>query len=472
MKYILSIMLIFILVACSEKDDTVTSISGLIQNPTHDHIYVSGSGQRTDTLIIQDDGSFHSRIDVNKPKLMVFEHPPEYQTFYVKPGDSLSFRLNTFDFDGSLVFSGDSSEENNFLMDVYLMNEANNDLILSYYKIPADVFIDKTDSIKANRMRKLRELHKKHHFSEDFMDIAKKSINYEYYDIRERYAFLLKKYFPKKARSMDDGFFEYRKSVDFNDAELISHFGYLRFLDDHLKNLSIKNCPEADKRSKKTCFDLTSFNNIHRRLKLVDSIFSNDTLKKKFLGRFFEQEMVHVSTQEQLEKATKLLDGINIGKEKKQVLKSFFAFHKNFIVGKKIDELPLKNHDEDTVKVGQFTDKPYTAIHVWSLSMPMMNKNRFELINRMREKHDDINFIGINVDPDNYNLWQQNVDQYGLTRHHELQTVNSPNYEHFNYYLNRFTLIDDNGKVIATEVLNTDNDIREFIISNTQKKPE
>jgi len=472
MKYFSTIILIFIFVACSEKDDTVTCISGLIQNPTHDHIFVSEGGQRTETLTIQDDGSFHSRIDVNKPKLMVFEHPPDYQTFYVTPGDSLSFRLNTFDFDGSLVFSGDSSEENNFLMDMYLMNEANNDLILSYYKIPADVFSDKTDSIKAYRIKKLEELHKKHHFSEDFMDIAKKSINYEYYDIRERYAFLLKKYFLKKANSMDDGFFEYRKSVDFNDAELISHFGYLRFLDDHLKNLSIKNCSEADKQSKKTCFDLTSFNNIHRRLKLVDSIFNNEKLKKKFLGRFFEQEMVHISTKEQLKKATKLLDNVNIGKDKKQKLESFFNFHKNFIVGKKIDQLTLKNHDKDTVKVGHFTDKPHTAIHVWSLSMPMMNKNRFKLIKRMRKKHDDINFIGINVEPDNYNLWQQNVTQYGLTRQHELQTVSSPNYELFNYYLNRFTLIDKNGKVIATEGLNTDNDIREFILNNTQKKPE
>jgi len=104
--------------------------------------------------------------------------------------------------------------------------------------------------------------------------------------------------------------------------------------------------------------------------------------------------------------------------------------------------------------------------------MPMMNKNRFKLIKRMRKKHDDINFIGINVEPDNYNLWQQNVTQYGLTRQHELQTVSSPNYELFNYYLNRFTLIDKNGKVIATEGLNTDNDIREFILNNTQKKPE
>ena len=458
-----------ILISCSESDGLRTSVSGLIQNPTHDHIYLSDGGSILDTITLASDGSFSSTVDVNKPKFMVFEHPPEYQTFYIQPGDSLSFRLNTFDFDRSLVFTGDSSEENNFLMDMYLMNEANNDLILSYYKIPADVFMDKTDSIKTNRMRKLEELHKKNDFSDDFMDIAKKSINYEYYDIRERYAFLLKKYFPKKARSIGDDFFEYRENVNFNDAELISHFGYLRFLDDYLKNRSVKNCLGTEERSKKACFDLNSFDNIHRRLQLVDSIFDHEILKEKFLGRFFEQELVHVSTKDQLESALALLATAKIDNKKEQDLKRFIQFHKKFIIGENIDKLPLKNHNEDTVRISDFTDKPYTAIHVWSCNMPLMNKNRFDLINKMREKYEDINFIGINIDHSNYKLWQKNVSEHELTRHHELQAVNTPNSKYYNYYLNRFTLIDHEGKVIAADVLNTDNDIKEFITSNTKK---
>jgi hypothetical protein len=401
---------------------------------------------------------------------MVFKHPPEYQTFFIQPGDSLSFRLNTLDFDESLVFNGDSSVENNFLMNMYLMNEDNNELILSYYKISPDVFVDKTDSIKSKRIKKLKELDRENDFCNEFLEIAKKSINYEFYDIRERYVFLLKKYFPKKAELIDDSFFDYRKSVNYNDADLISHFGYLRFLDDYLKNKSVDKCIENKENEQQACFELNSFNNIHERLKLVDSIFEHQDLKKKFLERFFAQEFVYASTKNQLDSALKLLNQAEIDAERKKELIEFGKFHEKFIVGQKIDQLPLKNHNKDTVRVEKYANKPYTAIHVWSCNKPILNKNRFDLINKMRKKHNHINFIGINIDYNNHKLWQKNVRRHNLIRHHELQAVNTQNSKYYNYYLNRFTLINQNGKVIAADILNTENDIKEFIINNTRKK--
>ena len=470
MKYIVFTFFSFIIISCSKDYNTKTTISGLIQNPTHNHIYITENGDVSDTIFLKSDGSFNKTININKSKFLVFKHPPEYQTFFIQPGDSLSFRLNTLDFDESLVFNGDSSVENNFLMDMYLMNEANNELILSYYKISADVFVDKIDSIKSNRINKLEQLDFKNDFSNEFMEIAKKSISYEFYDIKERYVFLLKKYFPKKAALIDDSYYNYRKSVNFNDADLISHFGYLRFLDNYLKNESVDKCISNEKKKQQTCFELNSFNNIHERLKLVDSIFEHQDLKEKFLERFFAQEFVYASTKDQLDSALKLLNKVEIDKKRKKELLEFGEFHKKFIIGHKIDQLPLKNHNKDTVKVNNYTDKPYTAIHVWSSNMPTLNKKRFELINEMRKKNNHINFIGINIDYNNYKLWQKNVSQHNLIRHHELQAINSPNSKFYNYYLNRFTLINENGEVIAADILNNKRDIKKFIVDNTNKK--
>ena len=470
MKNIFLIIISLIIVSCSNDKNKKTSISGLIQNPTHKHIYIVKNGKIQDTIFLNSDGSFSKSIDIDESKFMVFKHPPEYQTFYIEPGDSLSFRLNTLDFDESLVFNGDSSVENNFLMDIYLMNEANNELILSYYKISADVFVDKTDSIKSKRIKKLEQLDRKNDFSKEFMEIAEKSISYEFFDIRERYVFLLKKYFPKKAELIDDSFFDYRESVNFNDADLINHFGYLRFLDNYLKNESVNRCISNKKNMPTACFELNSFNNIHERLKIVDSIFKHQDLKKKFLERFFAQEFVYASTKDQLDRAVQLLNQVEIDEKRKKELVEFGKFHKKFIVGNKIDQLPLKNHNKDTVNVENYTNKPYTAIHVWSSNMPVFNKNRFDLVKKMREKYDDINFIGINTDYNNYKLWQKNVSQHNLIRHHELQAVDTKNSKYYNYYLNRFTLIDQNGEIIAADILNTENDIKEFIINNTDKK--
>ena len=319
MRKIFFIVISLFIASCTNEKSKQTSISGLIQNPTHKHIYLIESGNIRDTITLKNDGSFSKTIDINQPKFMVLKHPPEYQTFFINPGDSLSFRLNTLDFDESLVFNGDSSVENNFLMDMYLMNEANNELILSYYKIPADVFVDKTDSIKSKRIKKLKQLNRKNDFSKEFMEIAKKSISYEFFDIRERYVFLLKKYFPKKNKLIDDSFFDYRESVNFNDPDLISHFGYLRFLDNYLKNKSVDSCISDRKNNQQACFELNSFSNIHERLKLVDSIFDHQDLKKKFLERFFAQEFVYASTEDQLDSALKLLNQVEIDKKRKRV---------------------------------------------------------------------------------------------------------------------------------------------------------
>ena len=467
MRILLFILTVLFISSCSKDNKSSTSISGLIQNPTHDHIYLSNGENTLDTIQLKPDGSFEKKINIDTSKFMVFEHPPEYQTLFVKPGDSLAFRLNTLDFDKSLVFSGDSSEENNFLIDTYLMNEASNDLASFHYKKSPDFIINKTDSIRKKRLEKLKELDNKNDFPENFLEIAKKSIDYEVYDMKERYAFLLKKHSPKKAKILTDSFYQYRKSVDFNNVDLANHFGYLRFLDDYLKNKSLDRCLNNENTSKENCFDLNSFSNIDDRLELANSIFKNQKLKTKFLERFFANELLYATTQKQLNQALGLLESIKISEDKKEKLKSFSKFHRKFLVGQKVDRLSLKNHNKKSTSLDKLSDKPYTAIHVWSCNMPKANKQRFDLVNKMRKNYDHISFIGINTNYDNFKLWQQDITEHDLMRSHELQTPNAKNSKYYNHYLNRFTLIDANGNIIAADVLDTEKEIKKFITSNT-----
>ena len=470
MRITLLILVALFISSCSKDDNSNTIISGLVQNPTHDHIYLSNGENTLDTIQLKPDGSFDKKINIDTSMFLVFEHPPEYQTLFVQPGDSLAFRVNTLDFDNSLVFSGDSSKENNFLMDTYLMNEASNDLVSSLYKKSPDFIIKKTDSVRNNRLSQLRKLGKQSNFSKDFVEIAKKSIDYEVYDIKERYAFLLKKQAPKKVRVLNDSFYKYRKYVDFNNVELANHFGYLRFLDDYLKNKSLDRCLSNESSSQEDCFDLNSFSNIHHRLELANSIFKNQKLKTKFLERFFANELLYATTQNQLNQALSLLENAEISNDKKEKLKSFSKFHKKFLVGQNLDRLSLRNHNKKSTSLNKLSEKPYTAIHIWSCNMPKANKQRFDLVNKMREKYDHVNFIGINTNHDNYKLWQQDVTEHNLVRNHELQTPDNENSKYYNHYLNRFTLIDANGKIIAANVLDTEKEIKKFIAKNTNTK--
>ena len=144
--------------------------------------------------------------------------------------------------------------------------KSNDNLILKYYKVKPSDFSLKTDSIRQMRLSSLEDLNQRYDFSDYFNRIAKKSIVYEFYDMRERYAFLIQKYFKERKKDFSDDFFNYRDTIDFNDDELLNHFGYLRFLDNYLKNKSIEDCDENDV----DCFKINSFKNVKKRLTIAD----------------------------------------------------------------------------------------------------------------------------------------------------------------------------------------------------------
>ena len=77
------------------------------------------------------------KFDSLTPGLYTFKHHPEYQYVYFDKNDSLMLRVNTFDFDNSIVYCGRGDEKNNFLMELFLKNDA--DRSLMYDKFDKDV---------------------------------------------------------------------------------------------------------------------------------------------------------------------------------------------------------------------------------------------------------------------------------------------------------------------------------------------
>ena len=51
---------------------------------------------------------------------------PSFNICILQEGDSILIRLNTKEFDESLVFSGQGSEINNFLIEMFLAHEEEN----------------------------------------------------------------------------------------------------------------------------------------------------------------------------------------------------------------------------------------------------------------------------------------------------------------------------------------------------------
>jgi len=81
-------------------------IGGEIVNPVNDHLVLYDDTSPIDTLYLDKDNRFSYNIETLSPGLHSFIHGGEYQIIILEPNDSIMMRLNTLDFDESLVFTG------------------------------------------------------------------------------------------------------------------------------------------------------------------------------------------------------------------------------------------------------------------------------------------------------------------------------------------------------------------------------
>ena len=131
-------LLIVILTSCTNNENTF--FGGKILNPSSDKISLYKNDILIDESIIDSSGNFQIFIDSINSGLFNFYHDPEFQYIILEKNDSLKIRLNTLDFDESLVYTGSGSGKNNFLMDVFLRSEQDEDFINSNLNLKFDEF--------------------------------------------------------------------------------------------------------------------------------------------------------------------------------------------------------------------------------------------------------------------------------------------------------------------------------------------
>ena len=109
MVRILLALIILSLIACNESPEpryTGVYLAGEIVNPTAETIILYKGDKVIDSARLNEQNLFAFNLDQVEEGLHHFYHHPELQYIFIEKGDSLQIRLNTVDFDESLVFSG------------------------------------------------------------------------------------------------------------------------------------------------------------------------------------------------------------------------------------------------------------------------------------------------------------------------------------------------------------------------------
>lgn len=472
MKYIFLTVLFlsFIFYGCendSDRKDNDIYIGGQINNPDTDYVILSRANKDIDTLYLNEKNQFGKNFTNLKNGIYTFRHPPENQTIYIEEGDSIVIWLNTLSFDQSLNFSGDGAEESNFLLDMFLKNQKNNDLVLTYYKMKPEKFAEVTDSIRERRLEKLNQLEDKYDFSEEFLKIALKSINYEYYDLRERYSFLMEKYYPSVAETIPPNFKDYRDKINFNDHELQDYYLYTNFIDDYLRTKSIEYCIENNIENK-NCYDLTSFDNIRRRILLIDSLSNIDELKNEFLERLADRSIIMAESEQRIDSILNLLEKIDYSHLEEA--KKLAAIHKTYFVGNSLKNLKAENTKGEIKTYGEIIKKP-TITYDWSIYAPAHHRWQHRIIKELKKKYPELDFLGINIDLGDREEWLRTLETYGYDKDDEFQIAKrSASKETYKKYLNKVLFIDPDGTIVHGDVQFGNPHFEEEILGFLNKK--
>jgi len=260
-------------IGCNNQNKTF--ISGKIIKPTNNEILILKDEKVIKNISINSEGTFSSSLEVLNDGLYNFIHLPEFQYLIINKGDSLVLRLNSLDFDESLVFSGAGASKNNYLIDVFLDHEKEENYIKSNYKLSKIKFkriVDSLQNIKTKHYLNYKSVIKTNFISDLIINHA---ILIPLYSHIENYIIS-----NKKNHSNNIQYFKkYRDYIDLNISEL-SHFK------PYLDYITLKSINESFSEGNGYDYNL-NFN--LQRLIYVDNTIDNQIIKTKLL-RFIAYE--------------------------------------------------------------------------------------------------------------------------------------------------------------------------------------
>lgn len=114
---------LFIISCKKEEEKNYTVFAGKITNPQSDSVYLYFP-EREKGFALNEKGEFYDTIQLDQKGYFYFSDGREQAELFLFPGDSLYIKLNTQQFDESIVYSGKGFEKNNYLAKKFLHEEA------------------------------------------------------------------------------------------------------------------------------------------------------------------------------------------------------------------------------------------------------------------------------------------------------------------------------------------------------------
>jgi hypothetical protein len=414
-----------VLSGCNVGENKPTGIyfGGEIVNPTSDYVVLCKDDSIIDSIPLDAENRFSLRLDSIEAGLYHFDHSPEYAYVYLEQGDSLQVRLNTIDFDESLVFSGKGEEANNFLVELFLSNEEDQKTINSYYALDPISFDRKLDSLMSLKKVALNNFESQVPVSPSFQKIAMASINYNAYAYKEKYPFIhRRRVHEKNIPQLPANFYDYRRKIDYNDRTLAYYRPYYDYMIMNIGNMSYINC-------KKGCADSgDGFNKLHfneHKLKLIDSIFKEKNLRDNlFRNVAMDYLLKSRDSWENNEVFMEKFHEYSDNNDHIAEIDNVYRGIQNLRPNSKIPDIVVYDDKGQQVDLLEISKKyKNTVFYFWTGTQRIHFDNMSRRIKELALQKPDYTFVGINFNTDS-TRWRILMEQNQLDKNTQFRSDN------------------------------------------------
>jgi thiol-disulfide isomerase/thioredoxin len=450
-----SFLFTLVLISCEKpQNKNRVYFGGEILNPNSEYVILMQNENVMDSIKLNANNTFEKYYDSLQPGLYFFKHGNEFQYVFFEPKDSIRIRLNTWDFDESLVFDGIGSEKNDFLLSVFLMNEKEMDNFYSYFPLSEVEFNAKYEEAYSRNFNTLTQfLQMSPNISSGFKKLAEGAVTYPLYRFKELYPYYHQKLTQNDSiLTVSPEFYNFRKDVNLNDTDLLAYYAYQNYISSYLYNdANTQNeFKGIDDNFKKILLNsiVEKIDNQEMKNRLLYQEIFNSLFKSK--GDFSAENLdlfYKYCTDE------KLVNSI----------KDIVILKENLPIDSKFKDFQIVGPNQNTQLLSQLIKGKPSVVYFWSSDL----SDTDFIVKRVKYlsgNYPNIEFIGIYPDKNHLKASHPNLpNQFYLSNVSEGHNFISKDFL-------RTIIIDKNGKIVHNYTLLTDMHIEKQLEQISAKK--
>ena len=364
---------------------------GQIINPSSREVTLYQGNKVVETLKLDKTIRFQKKFDSIVSGIYKLEHFPEFQTVLLEEKDSLWVRINAIAFDESIVFSGIGASKNNFLMELILKQKSESEYLSSKYASNSKIFNSILDSLLTEKKQLWLKMDSVNTLSPIAQKVTQAAYIYHYANIRERYALLRGMQWTLQEDSL---FFGFRKFLNYSDNDLAFFDPYINYILNFISQKSLKPSIPYFKQKQTTDFNI-------ERLKVLDQKIKGTLLRNNLARAIAFQEILTFENHLQHNRFLQYYATVN---SSPVYLTEILALHSsinNMETNKPLPNIALQAVSRENVSSDSILNNKVTVIYFWSQTQMNHYKNTLEQVKYFQNKHPNIRFIGVCIQPFN-----------------------------------------------------------------------